>query len=621
MDTTRQLGHQPEWVEAHVERARRMVERDKTHPSIIVWSLGNEAGSGPAFQAMYDWIKQRDPSRPVQYEGAGLSPYTDLYVPMYQSIAHIEDYALNDPEKPLILCEYAHAMGNSVGNLQDYWDVIDAHATLQGGFIWDWVDQTFEETNDDGETYWAYGGDYGLDYPANDSNFCANGLVQADRTPNPTIWEVKKVYQNIKVEPVDLAAGTIAIHNKYDFTNLHAFEFRWEVMGDGRPVGAGSLPRLDVPPQGRAEITLPLPRIVPEPGVEYFLTVRATTGRAHPLVPTGHEVAWDQFKLPAYRPVDPVDLSTLPRLTLDDQPDAARIEGEYFTLMFDKNSGQIQSFVYRGTELVRTGLVPHFWRAPNDNDLGNGMPIRSGIWREAGQNQQIDRVTVTPVDDRTVRITVASTLPAGDSKYETRYTIYGSGDVIVESAFEPGADGLPELPRFGMTMTLPGAFTHLAWFGRGPHESYWDRKTGAAVGFYEGAVWDQYHDYSRPQENGNKTDVRWLALSNETGTGLLAVGLPLLSASAHQFLNEDLAHVPGAKRHGIDVKPRDLVTLNLDHKQMGVGGDNSWGARTHPEYTLPARSYAYRFRLRPFSVEDPAPVVLSKQGFRLRGSF
>ncbi len=615
MDERHQLGHQPEWIEAHVDRARRMVERDKNHPSIILWSLGNEAGSGPAFQAMYDWIKQRDPTRPVQYEGAGLAPYTDLYVPMYKSIEHIDEYAQTNPEKPLVLVEYAHAMGNSVGNLQDYWDVIDAQPSLQGGFIWDWVDQTFEETNDDGETFWAYGGDYGPDYPANDSNFCANGLVQADRTLNPTIWEVKKVYQNIKVEPVDLTTRTVVIHNRYDFTSLSAFDFSWEITGDGVAVAEGDLRRLNVPPGSRVRVRLPRTPITPAPGVEYFLTVRAVTAEPQSLVPKGHEVAWDQFKLPISQAAELFDPSTQPPLTLDDQPAAARIDGEGFTLVFDKQTGTIQSFVYRGAELVRTGLTPNFWRAPIDNDLGNGMPIRLGVWRDAGQNRTIDRVTASQVDERTVRVEAAATLPAGASKYTMRYTVYGSGDVVVEGAFEPGRGDLPNLPRFGMTMTLPGAFNNLAWFGRGPHESYWDRKTGAAVGLYEGAVWDQYHDYSRPQENGNKTDVRWIALSNDAGTGLLVVGLPFLSASAHQFLNEDLDHDPGAQRHGIDVKPRDLVTLNLDYKQMGVGGDNSWGARTHPEYTLPAQPYAYRFRLRPFSPDDPPPSVLSRQGF------
>lgn len=615
MDEALQLGHQPEWVDAHVERAQRMVERDKNHPSIISWSLGNEAGSGPAFQAMYDWIKQRDPSRPVQYEGAGLSPYTDMYVPMYKSIEHIEEYAQNNPDKPLILCEYAHAMGNSVGNLQDYWDVIDAYPSLQGAFIWDWVDQTFEEHEEDGTPYWAYGGDYGLEYAANDSNFCANGLVQADRTPNPTIWEVKKVYQKIKVNPVDVGAGQFTVQNTYDFTNLNAFDFAWEVEADGVQIAEGILPRIDLAPHASDELIVPLPSIQPAPGAEYFLTIRSQSNSAHPLVPAGHEVGWHQFKLPMSQAVSPLDLASLPSLSFADGAETVSVEGNTFTLTLDKTTGQLTSFQYQDTELIRTGLVPNFWRAPIDNDLGNGLQNRSRVWRSAGPDQRIESVSAQQLSPQAVQINVTATLPAGDSPYQTQYTVYGSGDVFVEGTFTPGSDNLPELPRVGMTMTLPDAFQNLTWYGRGPHESYWDRKTGAAVGVYNGTVWEQYHDYSRPQENGNKTDVRWIALSNEEGTGLMAAGLPLLSTSAHQFAKEDLYHQPGAQRHGSDIAPRDLVTLNLDYKQMGVGGDNSWGARTHPEYTLPAQPYTVRFRLRPFSQDDPTPMALSKQVF------
>jgi beta-galactosidase len=618
-DTT--LGNRPEWIEAHLDRTLRMFERDKNHPSVIIWSLGNESGDGVVFESTYAALKARDPSRPVQYEGAGRNPHTDLYVPMYARIHRIEEYARTQPARPLILCEYAHAMGNSVGNLQDYWDAIDRYPALQGGFIWDWVDQALLRHDADGNPFWAYGGDFGHPTVPNDSNFCNNGLVAADRTPHPHLHEVKKVYQSIEVEPVDLSAGKVKIRNEFAFTALDRFAFDWRVEADGVIFARGELALGDVAPGESVTVDLPLPPLEPPPGVEYFLTVRAVTRREEPLIPAGFELAWEQMKLPVSKPPPVLTPAEMPPLDLVASVRYVDVAGEQFALRLDKQQGRITSLTHHGVERIRTGPRPNFWRAPTDNDLGNELPVRAAVWRRAGQKLRVDEVSVERLLPQVVSIAVSARLEVADSRFDTTYTIYGSGDVIVDNHYCAGRDDLPELPRLGMTMTLPAGFTEMEWFGRGPHESYWDRKTGAAIGRYRGTVWEQFHPYTRPQETGNKTEVRWIALKNGRGDGLLAVGLPELSASAWEFPVEEIAFapiddasreiiVPASQRHGAEVRRHDLVTLNLDYKQMGVGGDTSWGAKTHPEYTLTATEYRYRFRLRPFTVgEDLAHLA------------
>ena len=622
-DPETSLGNQSEWTKAHVDRALRMLERDKNHPSVIIWSMGNEAGDGVAFEATYAALKARDPSRPVQYEGCGQAPHTDLFVPMYDRIHEIEAYAQTDPKRPLILCEYAHAMGNSVGNLQDYWDVIDRYPSLQGGFIWDWVDQSLLLHDPDGRPFWAYGGDYGNPWVPNDSNFCNNGLVAANRSSHPHLLEVKKVYQWIEVEAVDLSKGRIRIHNEHSFVGLEDFHSSWKIEANGLHLAGGNLGKLEIPPLGTAEVTIPLPAIEPEPGVEYTLTVTTRTAEEDPLVPKGHVLAWTQLALPIKMPPTPLPVDRMPSLDLRDSPRFVDVTGKDFQLRLTKLSGRLTSLVYRDVELVRTGLVPNFWRAPTDNDLGNDMPRRTGIWQHAGRNLRILDVTARQISPQVARVQVKSQLQPGDSSFTTIYTIYGSGDIVVDNSYEAGSDDLPEMPRFGMTMTLPASFTNMEWYGRGPHESYWDRKTGAAVGRYNGTIWEQFHPYTRPQETANKTDVRWLALRNAAGIGLAAVGMPLLSASAWEFPIEEIEYraaadpgreiiVPASQRHGAEVKRHDLVTLNLDHKQMGVGGDTSWGARTHPKYNLTEPVYRYRFRIRGIGPGDDVDLIARK---------
>jgi beta-galactosidase len=613
-DTT--LGNRPAWGAAHLDRTQRMVERDKNHPSVIIWSLGNEAGDGVNFVATSAWVHSRDHTRPVQYERAGERPHVDLVTPMYSPIERLLEYVATWRDRPLIMCEYAHAMGNSEGNLQDYWDVIEAHAQLQGGFIWDWVDQGLAATGPDGKPYWAYGGDFGPPGTPSDGNFLINGLVLPDRTPHPHYIEVRKVYQYVRTRPVDLARGIVRIVNHHDFRDLAGLSLRWAVTSDGDTVARGALPAPDVGPHDSLDVRLPLPAITPAPGAEYFLTVQYVLDHDEPFRPAGWVVAWDQFELPLATPAAALDIATVPPLALAETDTTATLTGPRFAATFDRRSGTLASLTVDGTELLLAGPVPNFWRAPTDNDFGYDMPRRQRIWKDAGPDRHVDTVTVRRTGPGQVRVDVAMTLHAGGARYTTRYDVYGTGDILVTNHFVPGDTALPNLPRLGTRLELRGEFDSVAWYGRGPQESYADRKTGAAVGLYRGTALEQYHPYIRPQENGNKADVRWIALTNRSGTGLLAVGLPLLSATALPFLQEDFDEgLAKRNRHTYDVKPRDLVELKLDAAQMGVGGDNSWGARPHRQYRIAVREYTYRFRLRPFARRDGPPTALSKLAF------
>jgi len=607
------FANKPEWKKAHLDRIQRMVERDKNHPSVIIWSMGNEAGDGVNFEAASDWIHHRDPSRPVHYERALMRPHTDIYCPMYAGINHLVKYASEKQDRPLILCEYAHAMGNSVGNLQDYWDAIKKYDHLQGGCIWDWLDQGIRKKTPDGREYWAFGGDFG-DEP-NDKNFCMNGLVLPDRSITPKLLEVKKVYQYVKFKPVDLSVAQIEIVNLYDFLNLSAVNIYWEIIGDAKRIAKGVITNPNIAPHGSKKITIDISGIQSEPGVEYFLNFSVKTTEPWQLIPTGHEIAYEQFQLPLKADVTATDVSKFPKLDFTQTGDIISIEGKNINIEFDKTNGTISSYKFAGTQLIEKGMAPNFWRAPTDNDFGNGMQNRCAVWRNAGENRKIENIDVEKINDSEIAISVYFNMPDVKSNQQTKYSIFGSGDVIVENHFIPGNEELPELPRFGMTMHLPKKIENIKYFGRGPHENYWDRNTSALVGVYKSTVRDQYVAYASPQENGYKTDVRWVAFLNKEGKGLLAVGMPLMCFSALHYTNEDLTQSSRGSMHPTDLKERDFVFLNLDYRQMGVGGDDSWGARPHPQHSLPAKEYSYKFRLKPvLRTDDLMEVGKEKPG-------
>lgn len=597
------------WKSSHLYRTRNMYERDKNHPSIIIWSLGNEAGNGVNFDATYDYLKSQDTTRPVQYEQAHGGRNTDIFCPMYAKIERMIKYAKEDGSKPLIQCEYAHAMGNSVGNLQDYWDVIESYEMMQGGFIWDWVDQGLLTENEQGEQFWAYGGDFGPDTVPSDGNFCINGVVNPDRVPHPALQEVKKVYQYIKFRPVDLKRGTISIENKYAFISTDRFAFEWEIKGEGKLVKSGKLEGISLLPDEKTRVKVDMD-FTPQPGVEYFLTVRAKLKEEDGLVPAGTVLASEQFQLPLYVPEN--KQQEYAALKYEQQGNQLTITGEDFTVSFDLSQGVLTSFKSADKELLLKGPEPDFWRAPTDNDFGNNMPIRSRMWRKAGENR---KVTKSAVEERGVgQLEVKFEYDLLNSEngqkianYTSTYLVKGNAEVEVDNHFAMVSDELPEIPRMGMTLHMPREYDQMTWYGRGPHESYQDRKTSAFVDLYSGSVADQYWPYIRPQENGNKTDVRWVMITNSEGEGLRFEGKQLLEVSAHHNIMEDFesprrtdgrwekGEERPVQRHTTDVKPRDLTSVDIDLKQMGVGGDTSWGAWTHEQYRLTEKSYSYGF--------------------------
>jgi beta-galactosidase len=628
------LADKPEWAAAHLDRMKRLVERDKNHPSVIIWSMGNEAGDGHNFLNGYKWIKGRDVTRPVQYERAEKSTntperHTDIWCNMYAPIEEIEAYAKDAKnDRPMIMCEYAHAMGNSTGNFQDYWDVIEKYPKLQGGFIWDWVDQGFLKTNENGEKYWTYGGDYGEEGIPSDGNFNINGLVWPDRTPHPGLFEVNKVYQYVGFEPVDLFKGVIKIKNKYDFTNLSEFNFEWEVVSDGNVIQSGKLSFPDFKPKTEKVVNIPLKKIDPAPGTEYFLNIRASRSDAWNYVPEDHVYATAQFKLPEEGKPVPAQHDNLAVLQTKNVGKKLEVSGVDMKIILNLATGRLESFSYKGKELIKKGPEPDFWRPPTDNDYGYNMDQLLAVWKKAGERIIVTKANISQPELGKVVVTFNYNIPDANSKkiggYATTFTIYGSADLIIKNQFSKLSDNIPEIPRMGMQMQLPQEFTNLKWLGRGPHENYVDRKTSADVGLYESTVADQYTPYIRPQENGYRTETRWLTLTDDNGTGILVTGDPLFCFAALNNIHDDFES-PGklsqyrkdaktANTHTTDIKPHDLVNLNVDLGQMGVGGDNSWGALIHPKYRLLDKKYEYSFRIRPVVKEDDI-LKLAKERF------
>ena len=616
-DLDKTLANKPEWQQAHLDRTIGMVERDKNHPSVIIWSLGNEAGDGINFEAASAWVHQYDPTRPVQYEKAERKAHTDIVCPMYAGVDHIIDYAHSNPNRPLILCEYSHAMGNSNGNLYKYWEAFYKYPALQGGFIWDWVDQGLLKKAPDGSEFFAYGGDFGE--KDTDGNFCCNGLVSPDRTAHPGLYEYKKLIQPVTVRAVDLPAGKIEIENRYFFTNLNILQPSWQLLTDDKILQEEKLPALDLAPGQKKTITLPLKPEQIIAGAEYWLNLSFKLANDTPWAPKGHEVAWEQFKIPFDVAVPAhLELADLPELKLEDLSEQAAITGPEFTLIFSKVQGNITSLKYKNTELLKEGPVLNPWRAPTDNDNGGGTSSFGYRWRQVQLDKlirKVDSVNVEQLQPQLIKLSTQSRHVTPDDKVVFTDTmtcfVYGGGDIIIDHQVEPDKN-LPPLARIGMKLQLPGSPKDtISWYGPGPHESYSDRKCGVRVGLYSGNLNDpeQFFPYVKPQESGNKTDVRWAALTNADGLGLLVVGLPLINVSAHYYTADDIA----AAKHPNELKKRDFITFNLDHAQAGLGGDDSWSPRTHPEFQLPAQPYRYRLRLRPFDSKHDNAMLLARQ--------
>lgn len=606
------LAKDPDWMKAHLTRVQRMVERDKNHASIIIWSMGNEAGNGINFQEAYSWIKSRDASRPVQYERALQTWNTDMVVPMYMPIHQMEAYAKRNPYRPLILCEYAHAMGNSVGNLQDYWDVIEKYRALQGGFIWDWVDQGLQKTTTDGKTYWAFGGDYGPDNVPSDGNFVINGLVFPDRSAHPALLEVKKVYQNIGFKNVDAVQGKIEVFNKQFFKNLSEYTLQWKLLKEGVLVEQGKLPFPQIAPQTSKVMTIPLPER--SEGEEYYLQAAAVLKEAKPLLPKGHTVACEEFQLSPYTFTDLPKATSKNLLSVHKKGHRFLIKNKGVKISVNAGSGLIESLRYKGIEIMEQPLTPNFWRAPTDNDYGNKMQRRYKSWKQAGANRVLKHFEIKSEENiiqeqtkgaKQITIHTVFDLPDVSATLSIDYLINGEGQIKVKTRLERFLADTPGLPRFGHSWVLSEKLNQVEWYGRGPFENYVDRKTAALVGRYNASVEDFYVPYIRPQENGYKTDVRWLGLTNKSGVGIRIEGANLLSFSALHYAIEDLDAGDKRTGHTYDLKKKPQVFLNLDHAQMGVGGDNSWGAQTHEKYRLPAdKVYEFSYLITPWVREN-----------------
>jgi beta-galactosidase len=583
---------------AHVDRVSRTVERDKNHACVFMFSLGNEAGYGRNLAAARDHVKGLYPEFNISYE-SGDSRHGDVFSPMYtppgQILAQWEKLGHG---RPMFLIEYAHAMGNSSGNLQEYWTVLESNPHLHGGFIWDWVDQGIRKKGVGDKPFWIYGGDFG-DVP-NDDNFCTNGLVFPDRTPHPSLLEVKKVYQFIKVEPVNLLTGRVRVRNKYLFRDLSYVRGTWELTENGLVIERGSLPQIQAGPGEAREVTLGLKRPALKVGAEYFLKVSFALRQDMPWARRGHVVAWDQYEVPYDVPkaaaAEQPDSAALSPLKLTQSEESFLVTGAKFAARFGRKSGALETYSVAGRQMLAGPLVPNFWRPPTDNDRGNRMPQRLRIWREAGPGRKLTEVSAEQISPQSVRVTALFALPAGSSRYRTVYTVHADGRVEVESALEPAGE-LPVLPRFGMQLRIPGEFRMVKWYGRGPQENYWDRNTGAAIGLYSARAENLFTPYIEPQESGNRTDVRWVAFTDGKGAGLKATGSPLLYFSAWPFSMEELER----RKHPFEIVRAADITVNLDYRQMGVGGDDSWGAWPHAEYLLAAGPYQYRFVLEPFN--------------------
>ena len=590
-------AYHEEWFEAHKDREYRLVERDKNHPSVIIWSMGNECSNGPVFQEIYKWIKQRDASRPIQFEQAGQGNNTDIVCPMYPEIDYMKDYASKPQTRPFIMCEYAHAMGNGSGNFQEYWDIIESSKYMQGGFIWDWVDQGLYNQDENGKGYWAYGGDLGSDKYHNDENFNCNGLVAPDRTPHAGLFEVKKAYQYIQFKVKNLNEGIISVKNMYDFTNLTNYNFRWELVKNGKKEAEGKFD-IDLAPKAVKDVKLKLPDLQFAPGTEYFVNVYAYSNKATDVIPVGHEVAREEFAFTQNNYFKPTAAGT-GKPTVTTQDNRIKVTAGKVVLDFNKGNGNLDRYAVNGKNLIEQGPEINFWRSPTDNDFGNGMQHISNIWRNAGENKQVKNIQVKE-EGSAVSITVQYLLTDIASEYTLTYTVNADGALKIEAEYHAGTNALPEMPRFGMLFTLPLAFDNFSYYGRGPWENYSDRKFSSFLGEYQLKVADQVMPFVRPQEFANRTDVRWLTLSNASGQGIRVEGLQPLSVSALNNRPEDFD--PGMtkkQQHPKDVFKRFNVTLAVDLAQRGVGGDNSWGQLPHLQYRLLEKTYKYGFVISP----------------------
>ena len=599
------LAKREDYALAHMERNQRNVQRGFNHPSVIIWSLGNEAGYGPNFEAAYDWIKAEDPSRLVQYEQAGKTGKTDIYCPMYLGYDRCEEYSKDEQyQKPLIQCEYAHAMGNSEGGFKEYWDIIRQYPKYQGGFIWDFVDQSIRWTGKNGKMIYAYGGDFNR-FDASDVNFCDNGLISPDRVPNPHMYEVGYFYQNIWTNPANIKNGEISIFNEYFFRDLSAYYLEWQLLKNGKIMRSGRVEDLNVGPQQTAKIKLPIGNICS--CSEWLLNVAYKLKNTEGLLTAGHIVAKQQLVLNPYKAPN-MELKNQtksnqdivePTLKENDQRYLI-VNGENFRIEFDKTNGYLSKYQINGLDMIKEGsyLQPNFWRAPTDNDFGAYLQIRYAVWK----NPKIKLVSMQQYMANQQAIIEASyELPEVSAKLNLTYVINNEGAIKVTQKMTADKNAkVANLFRFGMQMQMPRSFDKVEYYGRGPVENYIDRKANADLGIYRQSVAEQFYSYIRPQETGTKSDLRWWKTLNVSGRGIQVVAAEPFSASALHYTIESLDEGTHKQQgHSPEVEKADLTNFCFDLIQAGLGCEDSWGRIARPEYQVPYGDYEFTFILKP----------------------
>ena len=652
------LGNNPEWLKPHMYRTINMYERNKNHPSIAIWSLGNEAGNGYNFYQTYLFLTEKETgalgmNRPVNYERALWEWNTDMYVPQYPDAKWLETIGKKGSDRPVVPSEYSHAMGNSNGNISAQWEAIYKYPNLQGGYIWDWVDQGLLQKDENGREYWAYGGDFGVDMPS-DGNFLCNGIIAPDRTPHPAMTEVKYAYQNVGFEAIDLASGKFLIKNRFYFTNLRKHQINYAVKANGKVIRKGKT-FLDIEPQSSQEFNVNLAGLQAKIGTEYFVNFWVTTTEPEILIPAGHEIASKQFRLPI-EPLAIAEHKASGKTNVTTEGDEVKVSSSKMQFVFNKKSGLVTSYKINGTEYFSGGfgIQPNFWRAPNDNDYGNGQPKREQIWKQSSKNFQV--VDVITLSEGNNTILTANYLLTAGNLYIVKYTIYPDGvvhsditftstemeegktevsEATLMATFSPGQEEARRaasklvVPRIGVRFRLPADMNQVEYFGRGPGENYVDRQAGSFVDLYRTTADAMYtNNYVRPQENGHHTDTRWVTLSRKNGKGLKIVadqtiGFNALRNSVEDFDSEETINRPRqwnnftpeeianrteekAKNvlrrmtHVNDITPRNFVEVCIDMKQQGVAGFDSWGDRPLPEHSLPAnQEYHWGFTLIP----------------------
>lgn len=606
-DITQTMANRPTWMQAHLRRCQRMIERDKNHASIVIWSMGNEAGNGYNFYSSYLWMKERDPSRPIQYERA-VADYrnlvwewnSDIINPMYPTPAGMLAYVKNNPKpkRPFIMCEYAHAMGNSLGNFTDYWDIIRKNKNhFQGGFIWDFVDQCFQRVNAKGDTVYTYGGDYEDKEAITDWNYAAKGIFYANRTPYPHAWEMKKVYQDIHTT---LSSGNkLDIYNEKFFTNLIDVKLDWEVVVNGKKVQRGSLSNINVGPQQRASFTLPLKS---QPAGEAFLNLSFKTKQAQPLVPAGYEIATEQLSLGgSYKNI--IAIKGEGGLSKKEGDGKLIISSSGVTVTFDQKTGFLTSYEVGKQQYIdaKAALKPNFWRAPNDNDFGASLQTKLKAWKNTTEKPVLKSFT-SAIENNVAVVKAEYDLPEVFARLQVNYTLNAKGELLAQQKLiiPDTSKKVEMLPRFGMQWILPAGFNSIEYYGHGPYENYQDRNFASNVGLYKQTVDAQFFPYVTPQETGNKTGVRWYKVSNGKGKGLQVTSNTMLSVGALHYFDSDLDD--GDKRHqrhAADLVKRPQTQWNIDFKQMGVGGIDSWRSRPMQQYQLPYTNYEFSFLIKP----------------------